>query len=209
MPQLKISSYHNERSDEYKVRWKSLFHIQRLGWRRRRKNSCKMYFTIAFPQITRNSKEIPSHWFVAMHISLPAKETTVEKLLPSKMLCSNKIARRSLLPKYYMVSWCMRDCNSIYAHRKSKAFLPPGFMKITRAQHQCAKTLYIEFYSFLYRCIYFHCHNGRNNLALLEVHNFTCKAIPWTRLFLEKIGDVRYWKKKKMLLQSATVVYVM
>jgi hypothetical protein len=91
-----------------------------------------------------------------------------------------------------MVSWCMRDSNSVHVRKKVTAFLPPDFMKITRAQHQCAKNLYIEFYSFLYRGIHFNCHNGRNNLALLEVYNFTCKGMAWTKLFLEKMVDVRY-----------------
>jgi len=44
-----------------------------------------MLYTIAFLQIARNSKEIQLHWFVAIHLSLPAKETMAEKLLPSKM----------------------------------------------------------------------------------------------------------------------------
>jgi hypothetical protein len=112
-----------------------------------------MYYTIAFLQITGKSMEMQSHWFAAMHISLPAKETMVEKLLPIKILCSDKIKRRSLLRKYYTVSWCMHDCNCIYAQRKCTAFATPVLMKITRVQLQCAKNLYIEFYSFLYRCI--------------------------------------------------------
>jgi hypothetical protein len=33
----------------------------------------------------------------------------------------------------------------------------------------------------------------------LEVYSFTCKAIPWTRLFLEKMVDGRHWKNSCFL----------